>query len=97
VVAECWVCTGKDCSRAKGHRALLDEASAVADVHLVRCQKVCEGPVLGVRVGGRIEWFERIRGEKSRRAGLRLVTTGGPLPERLARRRSRKRSGQLRT
>jgi len=46
---------------------------------------------------GRIEWFEKVRGGKSRAAAIRLAVEGGPLPDRLARRRVRKRSGRLRT
>lgn len=90
------VCVGSDCRKADGHRALrvvLDEV----DVRPVSCQKICKGPVAGVEVDGRLEWFKRLRGPKSQRALLRLVRRGGPLPGRLRKRRVPKRSGRLRS
>ena len=97
MAADCWVCTGKDCSRSKGHDELVGAASKASAVELVRCQKICSGPVFGTVADGRIEWFEKVRGGTSRAAAIRLAVGGGPLPDRLARRRVRKRSGRLRT
>ena len=67
MAADCWVCTGKDCSRSKGHDELVVDASKAGAVELVRCQKIRSGPVFGTVVNGRIEWFEKVRGGKSRR------------------------------
>lgn len=92
------VCVGSDCRKADGHRALragLDGADG-ADVGTVGCQKICKGPVAGLEVEGRLEWFKRLRGAKSQRALLRLVGRGGPVPRRLGQRRVAKRSGRLR-
>jgi hypothetical protein len=97
VAADCWVCTGKDCSRSKGHDALVSAASEAGSVELVRCQKICSGPVFGTVVQGRIEWFEKVRGRKSRAAAILLALDDGPVPDRLAARRVKKRSGRLRT
>ena len=97
MAADCWVCTGKDCSRSKGHDELVVAASKAGAVDLVRCQKICSGPVFGTVVDGRIEWFEKVRGGKSRAAAIQLAVDGGPMPDRLERRRVRKRSGRLRT
>jgi hypothetical protein len=95
-----YVCSGGDCRKTgAAHRALGEALAQVEDparVRAVSCQKICSGPVAGVEVDGRIEWFERIRGPKSRRALLRLVRTGGPVPGRLRKRRVRKRAGRLR-
>lgn len=91
------MCCGSDCRKAADAHGLLVAAAAQAgSVRLVRCQKICSGPVAGLVVHGRLEWFERLRGPKSRRALIRLVRTGGPLPKRLRKRRVRKRSGRLR-
>lgn len=89
------VCVGSDCRKAEGHRALR-VALAQADVRMVSCQKICKGPVAGVAVDGRLEWFKRLRGPKSQRALVRLARGGGPLPGRLRKRRVAKRSGRLR-
>jgi hypothetical protein len=96
-VVDCWVCTGKDCSRSKGHADLVREATDRAKVDFVRCQKICSGPVIGTEVDGRIEWFEEVRGRKSRRDVLRLTLGEGGLSDRLRRRRVAKRAGRLRT
>ncbi|MFP5369536.1 MAG: hypothetical protein ACLGI3_02150 [Actinomycetes bacterium] len=94
---EVFVCCGSDCRRRRDAHALLLAAAAQAGtVRPVRCQKICSGPVAGVEVAGRLEWFERLRGPKSRGALVRLLATGGPLPKRLRKRRVRKRSGRLR-
>jgi hypothetical protein len=92
------VCGGSDCRKAEGHTALRDALADAgeAEVRIVGCQKICKGPVAGVEVGGRLEWFKRLRGPKSRRALLRLVHLGAPLPDRLRKRRVAKRSGRLR-
>lgn len=90
------VCVGSDCRKAEGHRALR-AALGDADVRTVGCQKICKGPVAGVQVDGRLEWFKRLRGPKSQRALRRLAGSGsGPLPRRLGKRRVGKRSGRLR-
>lgn len=85
------------CKSCKGSKAL---AACLADqgvaVERVRCQKICHGPVVGARVGGRLEWFERVAKPKAQRALARLAETRtdvGDLPDRLARRRVAKRSG----
>jgi len=96
-VVDVFVCIGSDCRKGAGsHRALRNALGEVAEVRAVRCQEICSGPVAGIEVGGRLEWFERVRGPKSRRALVRLVRRGGPLPERLRRRRVRKRAGRIR-
>ena len=91
------MCCGSDCrSSGEAHAKLVVAAAEAGTVRLVRCQKICSGPVAGLVVKGRLEWFERLRGPKSRRALVHLAATGGPLPKRLRKRRVRKRSGRLR-
>ncbi|MEX2587389.1 MAG: hypothetical protein WD602_05265 [Actinomycetota bacterium] len=67
-----------------------------ATVQTVRCQKVCESPVAGLRIDGRMEWFERVDGPKALRALASLASGWAPdqLPKSLRKRRSKKRSGR---
>lgn len=91
LVLVCRKCDGSDkvlaflCARTK------------AMVRTVRCQKVCEGPVAGLRVNGRMEWFERMDGRKPLEAMAELLLQRPPvkLPKPLKKRRSRERSGHL--
>ncbi len=91
------VCQGKNCvNKRKGARERLEqELGEVAEVEQVRCQKICSGPVVGVLMDGQLEWFRRIRGSKSRRAVLKLLTEE-KLGKRLRKRRAKKHSGKLR-
>jgi hypothetical protein len=90
------VCRAKHCTeRAAAGAALLRQLDGVARVQPVRCQKICKGPVVGVCLDGRWEWFRRIRGPKSRQALLKLVTDS-QLGQRLERRRARGHSGKRR-
>ena len=90
------VCRGKNCVCRKGLQERLEqELGEVAEVERVRCQNICSGPVVGVEIEGRLEWFRRIRGNKSRRALVKLLTEE-KLGKRLRKRRAKKRSGKLR-
>jgi hypothetical protein len=71
--------------------ACLDE---VATVCTVKCQGVCKGVVVGTEVGGHREWFARVRKPKTVRALARWLVTGGPMPERVERRRLPRRAGR---
>jgi hypothetical protein len=62
---------------------------------LVGCQKICAGPVAGLQVGGRMEWFSRVDTAK-RIAGLRMLIedrTKRPVKA-LEKKRVTKRSGR---
>ena len=61
----------------------------------VGCQKVCKGPVVGLDLGGRIEWFGKVRGSKVRDA-VRKALKKGKAGTRLWKHRKKKRSGKLR-
>ncbi len=67
-------------------------------IELVRCQKICHGPVAGTVLDGRWEWFERLHGPKSLHALVTAAKTAGAdgLPKRLRRRRVAARAGKLR-
>jgi hypothetical protein len=94
----CFVCVGKDCRKANGHEDLRAALEQHANVQLVRCQKVCKGPVAGVQVDGHLEWFGRLRKGKHRKAMAKLVRSRARrIPEELAARRDRKRRDLLRT
>lgn len=91
-----FVCQGSRCRRADGCRDLTDCLSPVADIEEVRCQKVCEGPVVGAEVDGTLEWFRRMDSDKARRHFVKLVAEGARVKKPLARRHVHKRSGVLR-
>jgi hypothetical protein len=61
----------------------------------VGCQKICAGPVVGVKVTGQMEWFSRVNSLKEI-AGLRMLAdrrTKRPARP-LEKRRLAKRSGR---
>lgn len=88
------------CRKCEHHehleRALTDRRGLA--VELVRCQKICRGPVAGLVVDGRMEWFECLDGRKAIAAFVDLARTGASdrLPKPLRRRRVPKRAGRLR-
>lgn len=91
-----YVCTGKRCrKRAKARTAALAALGPGVSVVEVGCQKICEGPVVGTKVDGRLEWFERVDSDKSRSALARLVE-GAELKKPLLKRHVPKRSGRIR-
>jgi len=90
-----YVCAGKDCRKEKrGRRDLLKALEGHASVREVRCQKICDGPVCGLAVGGSLEWFEAVDDERSRSALLDLID--GKLQRPLEKRRVKKRRNRLR-
>ena len=88
-----YVCQGSKCSRACAHEQLLCSLTKVADVRLVRCQKVCHGSVVAVELGPHLEWFERIDSAKAGVALKQAVDRGTRkgLSPRLKKRRIKKR------
>jgi hypothetical protein len=90
-----YLCTGGDCQKCKGFgklNKLLNNADVT--VKPVRCQKVCKGPVVGLTVKGKVEWFLNMRGKKTRSA-LRSYLVDNDLDP-LWTYRSKKRSGKMR-
>jgi (2Fe-2S) ferredoxin len=96
MVRGCYLCTGKSCSRRPGFAELRRQLTSVGEVRPVRCQSVCKGPVVGVEIAGRLEWFAKLRRPKAQKAIKRLVRDGGPVADRLQPLRVKKRAGQLR-
>ncbi len=91
-----YVCKGSHCCKGKGSRAdLLDALADVARVRIAGCQKVCQGPVAGTEVDGRLEWFGDLSSDKTRRALVKLIRKGR-VGKRLEKRRAKKRSGRRR-
>jgi hypothetical protein len=91
-----FVCHGSTCRHEKGYHELRERLGAVADLAEVRCQRICDGPVVGVAVGGSLEWFRRVASEKVQRHMVDLVAGSGHLRHSLERRRVAKRAGRLR-
>jgi hypothetical protein len=92
-----YVCQGSKCSRACGHDQLLRSLIKVADVRLVRCQKICHGTVVAVAIGKHLEWFERIDSTKAGVAMKQAVERGTKkaLPRMLKKRRIKGRSDRV--
>ena len=86
------------CSKCKHSKALQCALKRKTDatVKLVGCQDVCEQPVAGTRVDGSLQWFGGLDRPKRQRAVIDLLNDGGrgPLPDVLAKARSKKRAGK---
>ena len=93
------------CRKCKKHECLAEflEDNTDASVMLVRCQKICTESVVGMSIGGRMEWFERVNKPKPLVALGRLVDRPSrrkevvdrhTLPKVLEKRRVRKHSGR---
>ena len=91
-----FVCRGSSCRHHKAHAEMRDRLAAVADVSDVRCQRICDGPVVGVAINGSLEWFERMGSEKPQRRFIDLLTGSGRMRKGLEKRRIAKRAGRLR-
>ena len=91
------LCLGSDCQkRQRKHTALAEAVRDCATVEKVSCQKICKGPVAGVHVDGRLEWFRRLDTGKSRKWLVEFLTQE-LMHKKLKKRRVKKRSGRLRT
>jgi len=91
-----FVCRGSSCRRHKACEDLRDCLATVAELTDVRCQRVCDGPVVGTDVDGSLEWFKRMDSEKAQRHLVDLVAGSGRLRRSLKKRRVAKRAGHLR-
>jgi len=90
------VCAGRHCDKErKARRALVQALEPLAEVEEVGCQKICAGPVVGLEVAGRLEWYCKIDRDKRRRRIVELLETE-QVPKKLVRRWIPKRSGQRR-
>ena len=86
------------CRKCKNHTCLSEILEAHTDVslHLVKCQKICHGPVVGLPIVGRMEWFERVDGLKELAALVRVTKNGhgDAIPKPLKKRRVKKYAGR---
>lgn len=90
------LCEGKSCSKkTKAQSALRELLDGRARVQPVRCQKICDGPVVGLTLDGTLEWLRDMDGKKARE-GLRIFLDEGRLKKRLNKRRVEARAGRLR-
>ena len=86
------------CSKCKHSKALQCAVARKTDatVKLVGCQDICEQPLAGTRVDGVLQWFGGLDRPKRQRAVIDLLNDGGrgPLPDVLAKARSKRRAGK---
>ena len=68
----------------------------MADVRLLRCQKICHGSVVLITLDGELEWFERIDSAKACVDVKKAVIAGKrkKLSPRLKKRRLKRLSGR---
>ena len=91
-----YLCRGGDCRDSKkARRKLADQLNGHVRLTEVKCQKICRGPVLGLDVDGRLEWFAELDTGKARDAVLHLLDRG-ELKKPLRKRQVGKKSGKLR-
>jgi len=91
-----FICRGSTCRHHKAYNALRGRLGEVADLAPVRCQHICDGPVVGLAIGGSLEWFERMGSEKAQRRLIALLEGTGKMRHSLDKRRVGKRAGRLR-
>ena len=91
-----FVCHGSDCrKRRKEFNAVVESLAEEGRVCPVKCQKICKGPVVGMNIEGRIEWFSKLRTKQSRQHLIAFIRQG-ELSKRLWDRVKKKRRGKLR-
>jgi len=91
-----FICGGSACKKKpKKQKLLIESIQDVATIEAVRCQEICRGPVVGVTIKGRLEWFRRLDTKDSRKALVKLATRG-KLSQPLKKRRVKKLAGRLR-
>ena len=91
-----FLCNGSECRKKRKSRrslkALLGKEGQVCEVS---CQKICKGPVVGVEINGRLEWFSKMTGQDQ--DALVQLLRHGDMKKRLHARMDKKRRGKLRT
>jgi hypothetical protein len=90
------ICGSSDCAkRATAYKKLKHALGKEHGFDVVKCQKICRGPVVGIEVDGSWEWFSKITKSVDRDAVLRSAARG-KLAKRLKKRWVKKRSGKRR-
>jgi hypothetical protein len=87
------------CRKCKNSACLIEvlQARRKMSLQLVRCQKICHGPVVGVVIDGRMEWFERVADVRSIASLVKLArkpSARTKVPKQLRKHRVRRRSGR---
>jgi hypothetical protein len=91
-----FLCNGKDCRKDDGHSELRAALLPLGRVKRVKCQDLCGGPVAGVEIDGRVEWFEKVRKPRQRQAVVALATGSiSKVPVELRSSWARKRGGKI--
>lgn len=88
-----YVCSGKRCvDHPKRRKQLIAAIEEFADVRACQCVKICHGPVAGLELDGRLEWFRGLHSKKAIQR-LRKLVEQGKLAKSLQKRRVAKRRG----
>ena len=96
--ATLFICDGSRCRKARHKDDRLTHLAQKLPLETLKtgCQKICKGPVVGLRRNGTLEWFERMNTRKALGALEKLVKSD-VLRKPLKKRRSKSRTGKLRT
>jgi hypothetical protein len=90
------VCVGKSCRKRKAAlRRLRSALPDTVELKEVQCQDICAGPVVGLKIDDRWEWFKKLRKDRQLVA-LRAALRDGEIGVSLKSRRVRSRSGKRR-
>jgi hypothetical protein len=76
-------------------RVLEEAVSCPFELEVVRCQKICKGPVVGVEHPKGLLWFKRLDTKRAVSAFGRFVRDGR-MSKPLKKHHSRKRDGKMR-
>jgi hypothetical protein len=86
------------CRKCKNHDCMVDILRTRTDVsiQLVKCQKICHGPVVGFPIAGKMEWFEKVERLREVAALVRIACKRNQdsIPKPLRKRRVKKHSGR---
>ncbi|MEE2786261.1 MAG: hypothetical protein VX589_02915 [Myxococcota bacterium] len=92
-----FLCTGKSCRKKKKEtERVIRSLEKDLSIRPVRCQNICSGPVLGCALGGRWEWFKKVRKPREI-AELRRSIHRDKATDSLKKLHVKKRSGKLKS
>ena len=91
-----FICKGKSCRQNQERLVTICEAlDSIAQTKSVRCQKICNGQVIGVRLGDKLRWIKKVRPKPHVKLIKRWIETGR-CPKKLKPLRVKKRNNKLR-
>lgn len=91
-----YLCRGSDCKKRKSaNKRLRSGLEGTHQIEEVRCQKICKGPVVGVKVEGTLHWFRKLD-VKHDLVELQKTVARDRMTKGLASKQATKRTGKFR-